>query len=470
MKLAGIDEPFVVVLIGASGSGKSTWAAERFRRSEVVSSDDLRAVVGSGAADLDATTDAFAALDLIVAARARRRLTTVIDTLGLDAGRRRAYLDVARAAGLPAIAVLIDTDAAVCRARNRSRDRPVPAPALASQLRRMSDAAAEVETEGFAAVVRVVAAAERAVLPPAPERTPSATGLRFVLQVSRFPWGDDPAAWLTAVATAADEAGFAGLALMDHLIQIPQVGRAWEPIPEPWVTLGLLAGLPTRLELGTLVSPASMHLPGRLAKAAATLDVLTGGRAFCGVGAGWWEREHAAYGLPFPPAAQRIADLRRCLEMLHALWRPGTKAYRSDSVELPETTLYPRPVGPLPVVVGGRGARVLALAAEFGAACNVPVPHVAKAREAMGDKPVTVLDVPVLGRDREHAAQLVERLRGRTAAGAYARRHNAAPPAEHIARYRDLAAQGVSTVFVAPADLAGPDEVARFTSVLDAFR
>ena len=84
---------------------------------------------------------------------------------------------------------------------------------------------------------------------------------------------------------------------MDHLIQIPQVGRAWEPIPEPWVTLGMLAGLPTGLRLGTLVSPVTLRAPGVLAKTVATLDVLSGGRAFCGIGAGWWDREHAAFDL-----------------------------------------------------------------------------------------------------------------------------------------------------------------------------
>ena len=123
--------------------------------------------------------------------------------------------------------------------------------------------------------------------------------------------GRGPGGWLREVALAADEAGFAGLALMDHLIQIPQVGRAWEPIPEPWVTLGTLAGLGTGLRArhaghaGDASGPA-----GIIAKAAATLDVLTGGRAFVGIGAGWWEREHAAYGLPFPPARERL-DLSR---------------------------------------------------------------------------------------------------------------------------------------------------------------
>ena len=148
-----------------------------------------------------------------------------------------------------------------------------------------------------------------------------------MLQVSRFPWGEDPLGWLRDVALAADEAGFAGIALMDHLIQIPQVGRAWDSIPEPWVTLGALAALGTELELGTLCTPATFRAPGIIAKTAATLDVLTGGRAFCGLGAGWWGREHAAFGLDFAPTARRLDDLEVAAETMRALWAPGTKAY-----------------------------------------------------------------------------------------------------------------------------------------------
>jgi predicted kinase len=93
-----LPDPALVVLIGAAGSGKSMWALDRYRRAEVVSSDDLRGVVGSGPADLDASTDAFDLLERIVAARLSRGLTTVVDTLGLDADRRIAWRDAARAA------------------------------------------------------------------------------------------------------------------------------------------------------------------------------------------------------------------------------------------------------------------------------------------------------------------------------------------------------------------------------------
>jgi alkanesulfonate monooxygenase SsuD/methylene tetrahydromethanopterin reductase-like flavin-dependent oxidoreductase (luciferase family)/predicted kinase len=453
------------VLIGASGAGKSTWAAERFPRSEIVSSDGLRAVVGTGEADLDASRDAFAVLDVVLAARLRRGLTTVLDTLGLDPDRRLQYLQAARAAGMRAVAVVFDTPDRLCRERNRLRDRPVPAPALAAQLRKVRDL--DLSGEGWDEIRRVTTDPGEFPAPRAADSPESTSGLQFVLQLSRFPW-DEPARWLADVAEAAATSGFDGLALMDHLIQIPQVGRAWEPIPEPWVTLGMLAALPTTLRLGTLVSPVSLHVPGRLAKAAATLDVLSGGRAFCGLGAGWWEREHLGFGVPFPPAVERITALRAAIPVLRALWAPGTK----PSAGLPETTSYPRPVGPLPLIVGGRSRAVLRIAAELGDACNVPatIEHVERAAAIMAGKPVTVLDVPVLGRDRDDTARLVEKLRGRTSAAAYAAQHCAGGAADHIARYRTLADRGVETVFVAVPDLRGPDELAKFAPVVAAFR
>jgi len=301
---ARLPDPAMVVLAGAAGSGKSSWAGERFRTAEVVSSDALRAAVGSGPADLDASAEAFALLDQIVAARSKRSLTTVIDTLGLDQERRASYRRLAREAGLPAVLVIMNTAAAVCRERNRERDRPVPAPVLTDQLRKIKRLLDAAHDEGWDQILIAEehSAADAPIdVQPTPDHDhgPS-TRPRVVLQVSRFPWPEeDPAGWLRDLALTADEIGFDGLALMDHLIQIPQVDRAWEPIPEPWITLGMLAGLDTNLRLGTLVSPVTFREPGIIAKTVATLDVLSNGRAFCGLGAGWWLREHQAYGLDF---------------------------------------------------------------------------------------------------------------------------------------------------------------------------
>jgi alkanesulfonate monooxygenase SsuD/methylene tetrahydromethanopterin reductase-like flavin-dependent oxidoreductase (luciferase family)/predicted kinase len=486
-----LPDPALVVLVGPSGSGKSVWAAAHYRPDEVVSSDRLRALVGSGEHDLDASADAFALLDLIVAARLRRGLTAVVDTLGLDPVRRRGYLGLARGSGLPAVAVLLDTDAAQCRRRNRAREQAVPAAVLDGQLRRMRAAVAEIGGEGWDLVTTAAPAQPEASHTPGARRAASQQRERpvrmgLVLQLSRFAWDDDPAGpahWLTAVARAAAEAGLQGIALMDHLIQIPQVGRAWEPIPEPWVTLGMLAGLDSGLRLGTLVTPVTFRAAGILAKTVATLDALSGGRAFCGIGAGWWEREHAAFGLPFPPARARLDELESAIETLRALWQPGTGPYRGDRVRLPETTCYPRPASPVPVIVGGGGERrTLAIAARLGDGCNLPSDlaaldrklavfrqHCLRAGRDPEQAEVTVLDVPVIGRDREHAASIVDKLRGRTSAAAFARRHHAGTADEHIGRYRLLADRGVRTVFVSLPDLAGPQDVLRLAPVAAAF-
>jgi alkanesulfonate monooxygenase SsuD/methylene tetrahydromethanopterin reductase-like flavin-dependent oxidoreductase (luciferase family) len=309
-------------------------------------------------------------------------------------------------------------------------------------------------------------------------------GPRVILQLSRFPWGADPGRWLTDMARAADAVGFDGIALMDHLIQIPQVDRAWEPIPEPWVTLGLLAGLDTTLRLGTLVSPITFRAPGIIAKTVATLDALSGGRAFCGLGAGWWLREHQAYGLDFPPARVRLDQLQTCIETLRALWSPGTKAHNGPYVHLPETTCYPRPAGRIPIIVGGSGERrMLKIVAEQADGCNVPSAENVLTRKieilrehcrTVGRDPaeveITVLDLPVIGTDREDVATRVERLRGRTPAASYAAQHHAGTAADHARRYRRLAELGVGTIFCSLADLADADDLSRCAPLLDALR
>jgi alkanesulfonate monooxygenase SsuD/methylene tetrahydromethanopterin reductase-like flavin-dependent oxidoreductase (luciferase family)/predicted kinase len=494
-ELADLTDPAVIVLLGAAGSGKSTWAAQHFAPGEIVSSDALRGIVGSGPADLDASAEAFTLLDQIVAGRTKRRLTTVIDTLGLDRDRRLGYLAAARAAELPAIAVVLAIDDQLCRQRNAGRDRPVPAPVLSNQLRAVAAVRAGLDTEGWDRIVLVdqtaTSTTEAAATAGAPhtETLGSAPGpldptgrVELVLQLSRFPWGADPLGWLTSIARRSDEIGLAGIAVMDHLIQIPQVGRAWEPIPEPWVTLGALAGLGTRLRLGTLVSPVTFRRPGITAKAAASLDVICGGRAFLGLGAGWWDREHAAFGLAFPTARERLDELEAGIETIRALWASGTKAYVGQRVKLPETTCYPRPLGEVPIIVGGSGEqRTLRIAAKLADGCNLPSDpaildrllgvlrrHCTELGRDPAELAVTVLDVPVIGRDRSDTARRIEKLRGRTSAATFAARHHAGVADAHRRRYADLAARGVSTVFVALPDLAGPDDLDRLAPLVDA--
>ncbi|GAA1791323.1 LLM class flavin-dependent oxidoreductase [Nostocoides veronense] len=266
---------------------------------------------------------------------------------------------------------------------------------------------------------------------------------------------------------------------MDHLIQIPQVDRAWEPIPEPYVTLGHLAALGTDLRLGTLVSPVTFRQPGVLAKSLATLDVLTAGRAFAGIGAGWWEREHAAYGLPFPQPRERLDEVERAIETMRALWATGTKPYAGRRVSLPETTCYPRPIGRLPIILGGNGSRTLRIAARHADAVNLPSDEAtlsaklaelhtacAAAERDPATLAITVLDVSVTGEDREDVARRVERLRGRTSAAAYVRRHHAGTVDEQRRRRDRLADLGVGTIFLALPDLAGASDLDRLRPLL----
>ncbi len=494
-----LPSPGLVVLVGPSGSGKTTWARQHFATNEVLSSDALRAVVGSGEGDLDASVDAFAVLDAVLAARLRRGLTTVLDTLGLDADRRQDAVAAGRAVGLPVVAVRFSTALDVCRRRNRERPRPVPAPVLKGQFQRA--AAADLDADGFDLVLTVDTADAATAAGPAASAGSAATAgaggavtsdavadrdtnpatgspLKFSLQISAFPWGKDPRRWLRDVATTAEAAGFTGLAVMDHLLQIPQVGRAWDPIPEAFVTLGYLTGVTDRVDLGALVTPVTFRAAPLLAKMLASLDAVSGGRAFCGIGAGWFGREHAGYGLPFPSAAARLDALESTIGVLRAFWGPGTKPYAG----LPETTCYPRP-GHIPILVGGGGERrTLDIAARLGDGCNVSSApgvvdrkiavyraHAERAGRSAKDLRITVLDLPIVGDGPDDVARLVEAHRGRTAAATYAAAHHAGTVDRHIVRYRGLAGKGVDTVFVSLPDLSGPAEVERFAEVIAAF-
>jgi F420-dependent oxidoreductase-like protein len=381
-----IADGTLVVLVGPSGSGKSTWAVAHFAPDEVVSSDRLRAVVGTGEHDLAASADAFAVLDLVVAARVRRRLTTVVDTLGLDPARRAAWRELARAAGVPCVAVAVDTPPAQCRRRNAGRPvgERVPAAVLTGQLAAFAEQRPGLDDEGFDAVlaaepVRVVDPAVAVAVRARPEREEApapARGLRIGLHLST--WGVPGGARelgprLRDVAAAAEQAGVASLWVMDHLRQIPQLGRPWEDMPDALPVLAQLAAATTRVTVGALVHPVSYRDPRLLARAVATLDVLSGGRAVCGLGAGWYEPEHAALGLPFPPARERLHALEDALQLLPLLWGRGAPAFSGRRLTVPEAMSYPRPLQDhVPVLVGGSGPRrTLRLVARYADACNL---------------------------------------------------------------------------------------------------
>ena len=373
-----LPDPCLVVLVGPSASGKSTWAEEWFPVGQVVSADRLRALVGEGEHDQRAGTDAFAVLDLVLERRLRRKLLTVVDTLGLDQDRRRGYIALARRHRLPVVAVAFDVPDAECRARTRRRPRPVPSKVLTGQLMRWAEVRGELPEDGFDAVhppapVAVVhpelvgapAAAARQEEEPMP--------LSFGLQIATFEWTDGIGTRLASVARAAEVAGFTSIWVMDHFVQIPPVGPHWHNMLDSWTTLGFLAGHTERASLGTMVTGVTYRNLAHLAKLAATLDVLSGGRAVCGVGAGGYEREHKAYGFDFPPLRRRYELLEDALRLLPVMWGPGAPAFEGTTIKVAEALCYPRPVQErIPILVGGSGERkTLRLVARYADACNL---------------------------------------------------------------------------------------------------
>ena len=421
---------------GPGASGKSTWAAAHFPSESIVSSDRLRALVGSGEDDISASDDAFELLDTVVERRLRRHLTTVIDTLGLDPAKRRGWLAMAARWQMPCVAVTFDVPAAECRARNRQRPKPVPASALSSQLRSWTRAREQVGEEGFSAVipavpVRVVPKAFVSATEAASRQAEEPTGLRFGLHIGSFTFPGGPSATrevLRRMAASAEAAGFDAIYVMDHFRQIPQIGRPWEDFLESYTTLAYLAACTERVRVGAIVTGITYRNLAHLGKIIATLDVLSGGRAVCGLGLAWHRDEHAAYGWEFPPTAERYALLEDALRLLPLLWGAGSPSFEGMRVNVPEAMCYPRPLqAHLPVLVGGGGERrTLRLAARYADAANVigdraAVRHksaVLRAHcEAEGRDPATVqlthLSSILVGADDRHVAEMVERLRPR---------------------------------------------------------
>ncbi len=479
-----VADPSLVWLVGPSGSGKSTWAEQHFRDVEIVSSDRLRSIVGSGPNDLDASAAAFDVLERIATARLRGGLLTVIDTLGFDEELRNRLEESATAAGIPTVAVIFDTSPDVCRARNRMRARPVPAKVLNGQFKRFKRVTIDLAESGWAVidaervdvigehVAEIASASESASAPPT-------SRLEFYLHISTFDWMTSPRDF-TEVLVAAEESGFTGVSMMDHLVQIPQVGRAWDDILDPFTALAHAAAVTEHLRLGVLVTNVTLRPVAVLAKMLATLDNLSEGRVDCGLGAGWYAAEQSDRGVEFPTDRERLDLLEDTIGALRSFWGPGAKPFEGRSIRIADSGMYPRPIQVrLPIVVGGGGEhRTLQIVARHADGCNlrtgptldhklgVLAGHCAAIGRDMTDLLVTVLDVTMVGADREHTATLVEAHRGSVSSREFRRRTAAGTVQEQIERYRGLMGAGIDRVYVSPLDLDGPDEVRRFGEII----
>ena len=282
---------------------------------------------------------------------------------------------------------------------------------------------------------------------------------------------------LRTVAVAAEDLGFDAFFRSDHYLKIGDVSGLPGPT-DAWATLAALAVETSRVRLGTLMTAATFRLPGPLAITVAQVDQMSGGRVEVGLGAGWYEAEHAAYGIPFPPVGERFDMLEEQLAVITGLW--GTPEgetfsfdgahYRvSDSPALPKPTQRPRP----PVLLGGSGARrTPRLAARFADEFNVPfqsIPESAagfarirEACEAAGRYPASmtysVAQTVCCGKDE---AEFRRRAAAIGLEPAQAREHGlGGTPGEVAAKIAEFAEIGAERVYLQVLDLSDLDHLA----------
>jgi F420-dependent oxidoreductase-like protein len=205
---------------------------------------------------------------------------------------------------------------------------------------------------------------------------------------------------ILALALATEQAGFDAFFRSDHLMGVDPTDRSYRPT-DSWTTLGGLARDTERVRLGTLVTAATYRLPGLLAAIVASVDEMSGGRIELGIGTGWYEREHAAFGLPFPPMKERFDRLEEELAIITGLWLAGDqnfsfdgRYYRiDDNQSPPQVTQRPHP----PIIVGGAGPkRTPAIAARFATEFNAALSSVEQARARFG---VFAAACEAIGRD-----------------------------------------------------------------------
>jgi F420-dependent oxidoreductase-like protein len=266
--------------------------------------------------------------------------------------------------------------------------------------------------------------------------------VKLVLHLSHFNWAAPTSEFgqvLADVATLAEEGGFDGIATADHLWQSPWMGGPEASFLEGYTTLAFLAAHTRTVRLLTVVSGAHFRLPAVLAKTVTTLDVLSGGRAWLGIGAGHYEEECEGLGVPFPPAATRYELLEDALEVCTRMWEgehgsdgpfEGHHVRARRLLNLPQALQRPRP----PILIAGVGERrTLPLVARYADACSLrPGPEIPA-------------KLDVLRRHCEAAGTDFDRIE-RTCAFAFAPDDGGPATAELLEQLRWLDSLGIETV------------------------
>lgn len=234
-------------------------------------------------------------------------------------------------------------------------------------------------------------------------------------------------------AQVAEQSGASWFSVMDHYFQMEHFQTAHDPMLEGYTTLGFLAGVTERMKLGTIVTGVTYRHPALLAKIVTTLDVLSGGRAFLGLGAAWYEREHLALGVPYPPISERFERLEEALQIALQMWSDDEGPYAGKHYQLAETISQPRTIQRPhpPIVIGGSGERkTLRMVAQYADATNLIVPDPETAAHKLA---VLREHCDALGRDYDEIEKTVQG----------SRMDPVADPDAFLALAEGFAAQGV---------------------------
>jgi F420-dependent oxidoreductase-like protein len=284
--------------------------------------------------------------------------------------------------------------------------------------------------------------------------------MRAGLQIPSFTWPGGTTAigpTLARIVRDADDAGFDSIWVMDHLFQIRGVGRPEEPMLEGWTTLGYMAANSSRARLGLMVGGVHYRLPGLWVKAATTLDVLSGGRAWLGIGAAWNEQESRGLGFPFPPLGERFEMLEETLRIAHQMWQgergseaafDGRHYQATRLLNSPQAISRPHP----PIMIGGGGEqKTLRLVAQYADGCNV-----------FGDGPRIHHKYEVLREHCERIGRNPDEIERSTLQGVRLAIDGGGgeSPQQVVDRFGELADAGAQHVIFSVADVWNPDVIA----------